>query len=63
METVWALPTSTAHDTLIWFGEVAVNLQRAVTFIGRGGRLGSAPGLFVGIGLGRGHSLLFTWKI
>ena len=42
------------------FGEVELNLHSAVMLIGRGGLLGSAPGLLVGMGLGKGHSLLLT---
>jgi hypothetical protein len=47
------VPGSTDHETLkllVWRGEI---LQREVMLIGFGGRLGSTPALFVGIGLGR----------
>ena len=58
---VWPRPTSTAQDTLMVLAAVAVSLHRAVMLMGRGGRLGSAPGLLVGIGLGRGQSFWLTW--
>lgn len=51
---------SVHQDTLILFITVGDNLTFDVTLTGRGGRFGSTPGLFVGIGLGNAHALLFT---
>ena len=45
--------TSTAHVTLMKFAAVEDSLQRLVISIGFGGLLGSTPGLFVGMGLGK----------
>ena len=46
------LPYSAPHLMTTLFGRMGVSLQRLVMFTGLGGRLGSTPGLFVGIGLG-----------
>lgn len=43
-------------------GNVEASLHNAVMLIGLGGRFGSTPGLFVGIGFGNGCSLLFTYE-
>ena len=48
------------HVTLIWLATVGDNLQSEVMLTGLGGRLGSTPGLLVGIGFGKVTSLLFT---
>lgn len=41
---------SVHHDTLILFATVGDNLTFVVMLTGRGGRFGSTPGLFVGMG-------------
>ena len=40
---------------------VGESLHKPVTETGLGGRFGSTPGLFVGIGVGNGHILSFTF--
>lgn len=41
---------SVHHDTFILFATVGDSLTLVVMFTGRGGRFGSTPGLFVGMG-------------
>ena len=43
------------------FAAVEDNLQRLVMSMGLGGLLGSTPGLFVGMGLGKVCNLPFTF--
>ena len=50
-QVVRTLPNSVAHDTLTWLGFVGEMRQRDVILTGRLGRLGSTPGLLVGIGI------------
>ena len=48
----YPLPYSAAHFTPTVFGSIGDNLQCGVILTGLGGRFGSTPGLFVGMGLG-----------
>jgi hypothetical protein len=56
----YPFPYSAAHLMLTVFGRIGVSLQGLVMLTGLGGRLGSTPGLFVGIGLGSWTSFPLT---
>ena len=56
----YPFPYSAAHFTPTVFGSIGDNLQCGVIFTGFGGRFGSTPGLFVGIGFGSCTILPFT---
>ena len=49
----YPLPMPDAHFTLILLGKMGLSLHKWVMLTGRGGLLGSTPGLLVGIGFGR----------
>lgn len=51
-----------AHVTLTWLGTVGDNRHIDVMLTGRLGRLGSTPGLFVGIGFCEMRDLLMVAK-
>lgn len=48
-------PNSAAHDTTIRLATVGLKRTKCDTLTGRGGLLGSTPGLFVGIGFCKPH--------
>jgi hypothetical protein len=56
----YPFPYSAAHLMLTVLGRIGVSLQGLVMLTGLGGRLGSTPGLFVGIGLGSWTSFPLT---
>lgn len=54
---VYARPYSHTQVTEMWLETVGESRHMETMLIGRLGRLGSTPGLLVGMGLGSGHTL------